>query len=136
MKTLDPKMKEMMQRLMSRPEMMSADDMEVQPESIDDAEASEVKEPAVESDEEYVLPEETKQMTDDLTTDTNGMVANLPNKTYQGDPKITEMLRKLKAGQPVTDDTEVTPEIIEDPSASPDLRKAALEKVKQKYLGR
>ncbi len=132
MKTLDPKMKEMMQRLMSRPEMMSAADMEVQPESMDDAEAFKVEAPA----DEYMLPEETKQMANDLTTSTDDMVANLPNKKYQGDPQITEMLRKLKAGQPVADDAEVTPETIEDPSASPDLRKAALEKVKQKYLGR
>lgn len=132
MNKLDPKMKEMMQRLMSRPETMSGDDMEVQPETMEDAEAFEVEEPA----EEYVLPPETKQMADDLTTDTDSMVANLPNKTYQGDTQITEMLRKLKAGQPTTEEAEVAPETIEDPSASPDLRKAALEKVKQKYLGR
>lgn len=134
MKALDPKMKEMMQRLMSRPETMTGDEMmAVQPETMEDAEAFKVEEP---EDEEYNLPEETKQMANDLTTSTDGMVAKLPNKTYQGDPQITDMLRKLKAGQPMMEDADVTPETIEDPSASPDLRKAALEKVKKKYLGR
>jgi hypothetical protein len=58
-------------------------------------------------------------------------------ETYEADPEIMNMMKKLKEGKSLTDeDQQVTQETIEDSSADSELRKAAIAKIKQKYLGR
>ena len=114
---------------MDRPE--SLDSMDVAPET-DDSAAMVVEAPA----EEYEVPEDVAAGVEQAVESGDEMIAGMPNKSYQEDSEITAAIRKLKAGQPNIEEVEVTPETIADPSADVDLRKAALEKVKQKYLGR
>ena len=126
---MDDKTKELLKRLMDRPE--SLDSMDVAPET-DDSAAMVVEAPA----EEYEVPEDVAAGVEQAVESGDEMIAGMPNKSYQEDSEITAAIRKLKAGQPNIEEVEVTPETIADPSADVDLRKAALEKVKQKYLGR
>lgn len=134
----DPRMKKKLQDFLSRPSSVS--NLDVEEEDMADAEAMKIEDPLAEKpeveDAQYELPAETKAMADDLTADTDKMVANLPNKQYQGDPAIVEMLKKLKSGQLTTEDVELEPEDISDTSLDTEMRKAALKKVKQKYLGK
>lgn len=60
------------------------------------------------------------------------------NELYQADPGVTDQLRKLLGGAEDLnlDEVEVEPETIDDPQAPLELRKSAIEKVRQKYLGR
>lgn len=135
----DPKMQKLLEQLISRPETLSS--MDVEPEGMEDAEAMAIQEPEA---EEYEMPEDIEESAGQLeqSSDTmlKGMSEALPKQPqspskYEGDPAITDALRKLKAGQPLEEDAEVTPEDIDNPSMDSDLRKAALKKVKQKYLG-
>ena len=70
------------------------------------------------------------------TDDSGEINVQSPKEIYEADPEIMNMMKKLKEGKSLDDDQEVTQETIEDTSADSELRKAAIKKIKQKYLGR
>jgi len=71
------------------------------------------------------------------TDDSGEIKVESPKEKYEADPEIMNMMKKLKEGKSLTDeDQQVTQETIEDSSADSELRKAAIAKIKQKYLGR
>jgi len=71
------------------------------------------------------------------TDDSGEMKVQEPSELYQADPEITRMMRKLKAGESLQDESQSEVEdTIQDPSSDSETRKAALAKIKQKYLGR
>jgi len=113
--------REQLKKLMQRPELTSLEDIEVQPESIEDDLAHKIESP----DSENV---------NELSDDSEDQASD----QYQADPEIAKLLMKLKSGQPADelDEVEVAPETIEDTSAPAELRKMAIDKIKQKYLGR
>lgn len=123
--------KEMLKKLMQRPELTSLEDIEVQPESIEGALSQQVEEP----ESEFELDPEIAQGVEKLTTSSDQALAGLPKDEYQADPGIAAQLRKLKLGESLEEEApEVVAETIDDPSAPDELRKAALERVKKKYL--
>lgn len=70
------------------------------------------------------------------TDDSADMALEMPegmqedtDKSYETSPEIQALLKQLGQDQPDASEAEVVPE-------SMDMKKAALEKVKQKYLGR
>jgi hypothetical protein len=71
------------------------------------------------------------------TDDSGEIKVQSPKEIYEADPEIMNMMKKLKQGKSLDDeDQQVTQETIEDTSADSELRKAAIQKIKQKYLGR
>lgn len=52
---------------------------------------------------------------------------------FQASPEVMELMKKLKGPSP--EDAEVQPEEINDVTAPMELRKKAIQKIKQKYLG-
>jgi hypothetical protein len=139
-------LKKKLMGLMNRPELTSLDDIEgadVQDENIDDALGQTIEDPQADEEEFEVSPEVQAQVKDlasskldipSIQGETEKSVG-LPEDKYQADPKMMEMLKRLKAGGPM-EDTEVAQETINDTSAPMEMRKAAIEKIKQKYLGR
>lgn len=137
----DPRIKAMLQKFLNNPGMVSPEDMDIQEENIDDAEAMKIEEP----ESEYELPEDVQAQVADLKQidtkpniqkpDMGGMKLEEP-KFGGADPAIMEQLRKLKAGQISPADANIEPESIDDPTMDSDLRKAAIQKIKQKYLGK
>lgn len=130
----DPRIKKLLSQLVSRPEAFNPEDMEE--ESIDADLAQKVEGP----DEEYEVPAEIEGQVADLTTKNDKVMSGLPNKQYSPDAEIMELMKKMKhpslAGQEVAPETEQeTEETIQDPQAPEEVRRAALQKVRQKYLG-
>lgn len=134
-------LKKKLMGLMNRPELTSLDDIEG--ENIDDALGQKIEDPQADEEGFEVSPEVEAQVKDlasskldipHIQGETEESVG-LPKDEYKVDPKMMEMLKRLKAGQPA-EDTEVHPEVINDTSAPMEMRKAAIEKIKQKYLGR
>jgi hypothetical protein len=71
------------------------------------------------------------------TDDSGEMKVQEPKQLYHADPEITRMIRKLKAGESLQDESQSEVEdTIQDPSSDSETRKAALAKIKKKYLGR
>jgi len=141
MNTLDdPRMKKLLQQLIARPETMQG--MELADEDTEDADAMKV----AADDGEYELPEGVDDQVDDLkdiNTEPNIQKESVSNrmkleepKFGGSDPEIMEQLKKLKAGQPLSEDASVAQETASDPSMDTELRKAAIQKIKQKYLGK
>ena len=137
----DPRIKQLMQKLLDNPGMFNPADMDIQEETTDDADAMKVEEP----ESEYELPEGIEDQVADLKQidtkpniqkpDMGGMKLEEP-KFGGADPEIMEQLKRLKSGQPSAEDASIEPESIDDPSMDTDLRKAAIQKIKQKYLGK
>ena len=130
----DPRIKKLLSQLVTRPESFNPEDMEE--ESIDADLAQKVQGP----DEEYEVPAEIQGMANDLTTTNDKVMSGLPNKQYTPDAKIMELMKNLKnpslQGQSVVPESEQeTEETIEDPEAPEQVRRAAIQKVRQKYLG-
>lgn len=127
----DPRMQKLLDQLINRPETMSSMDVE----EVDLGEAERMKLEQPESDQ-YELPQDIKESAGQLEQSSDKMIEGLPGKTFQQDTEVTKMLRKLKGGDSSLEDVNVAQEELEDPSLDSDLRKAALEKIKQRYLGR
>lgn len=138
----DPRIKKMMQKLLDNPGMFDPAEMDIQDENMDDAEAMKVEEP----ESEYEMPEGIQEQVADLKqvetapaikkeSVSNRMKLEEP-KFGGADPEIMEQLKRLKAGQPSAEDATMEAESIDDPSMDADLRKAAIQKIKQKYLGK
>lgn len=135
--------KKMLEKLLNNPGMFDPRDTDVEEENMDDAEAMKIEEP----DSEYELPEDIQDQVEDLKqintapaiakeSAASSMMKMEEPKFGGVDPEIMKQLRKLKAGQPLTEDADVEQETIDDPSADPAMRKAAIQKIKQKYLGK
>lgn len=127
----DPRMQKLLDQLINRPETMSS--MDVEEEDLGEAERMKLEQP--ESDQ-YELPQDIKESAGQLQQSSDKMIEGLPGKTFQQDTEVTKMLRKLKGGDSSLEDVNVAQEELEDPSLDSDLRKAALAKIKQRYLGR
>lgn len=136
---MNDELKKKLMGLINRPELTQLGDIEE--ENIDDALGQKIESP--EEDEFEVSPEVQSQVKDlasakleipSIQGETEESVG-LPKDEYKADPQMMEMLKRLKSGQPA-EDTEVQPETINDTSAPMEMRKAAIEKIKQKYLGR
>lgn len=126
----DPRMQQLLEQLINRPETVSS--MDVQEEDMQDVERMKLEQP---ESEEYQMPEDIEESVGQVQESSDKMISGLPNKSFQQDTEVTKMLRKLKSGQPSTEDVEVAQEDLEDPSMDSELRRAALQKIKQKYLG-
>lgn len=138
--------KRMMQKLMSRPELMGLDDLESdQPgESIapDESGTPDVMPEVMESDSEMPAQEDEapelapENILQDEPSDEEQDLELPESETPEIDSDITKMLRKLKSGQPLEDNSDQSnQETAGDPSASAEMRKAAIKKIKEKYLG-
>lgn len=130
--------KQMLQKLLNNPANVSAEDLE-SPEM--DMEQSK---------DEYQLPEELGEAVEDATDeemiepvikpevdDSSRMrVQSSPDK-FELDPQIASMMKKLKAGEPLEseEDENESADIASDMQAPTELRKKALQRIKQKYLG-
>lgn len=55
------------------------------------------------------------------------------SKEYGQDPEITKLLQRFSDESSMEED--INPEVISDPSSSMELKKAAIKKIRQKYLG-
>lgn len=116
----DPKTMKMIQAMLAKRQSPDG----VVPESDDSTDF------AVESpDQEYDLPEDIQQGTAKLGRSSDAMSAGMPGNSYGSTDEMKALLSKLQGSQPSTEEVEVAPESI-------DMKKAALEKIKQKYLGR
>lgn len=113
--------KKSIQKLISRPEALNPADLEE--ETIDDALQQKVESPLEEP--EQMLEEEPAEQE---------LLASGEEDTYTPDPEILAALKKLRAGEGL-EDQEVAKETIEDTEAPLNLRKEAIRKIKQKYLG-
>lgn len=121
--------KKSLQKLISRPEAFDPRDLEAEDEFKVPEEISEAVEEATddESEESEVQPE---------VDDSSKMKIESSPEEYKLDPEIMEKLKRLKSGQSLEDsDEEEDQDIASDTSAPTDLRKQALLKIKQKYLG-
>lgn len=130
--------KQMLQKLLNNPANVSAEDLES--EELDSAQSA----------DEYQLPEELGEAVEDATDeemiepvikpavdDSSRMrVQSSPDK-FELDPEIAGMMKKLKAGEPLEsdEDEQESAEVASDMRAPVDLRKKALQRIKQKYLG-
>jgi hypothetical protein len=115
----DPRMLKLMQQMMSKRQS---------PDSVV-AESDIGEDMKVESpDQEYELPQDIQQKVAKVGQSSDDMIAGVPGKSYETSPEIMELMKQLGQG-PSPSESEVAPESI-------DMKKAALEKIKQKYLGR
>lgn len=141
--------KKMLEKLLNNPGMFDPRDTDVEEENMDDAEAMKISsgDSDEEPDSEYELPEDIQDQVEDLKqintapaiakeSAASSMMKMEEPKFGGVDPEIMKQLRKLKAGQPLAEDADVEQETIDDPSADPAMRKAAIQKIKQKYLGK
>lgn len=116
----DPRMMKMIQDMLAK---RQSPEGSVVPETDDSADF------AVESpDQEYEMPEDIRQGVAKVGQSSDEMIAGSPRKSYETSPEIQALLKQLGQNQPVASEAEVAPESI-------DMKKAALEKIKQKYLG-
>jgi hypothetical protein len=115
--------------MMMRPEALSAEDVDVVPENIDDALGQSVESP----DEEYEMDEEIPAGVDKLDQlkqlDPKSVVREseqsigIPEDKYQADPEMAAMAGKVNAGSAQN-------------SADLELKKKAIAATMKKYLGR
>ena len=136
--------KKMLQKFLDNPAMFSAEDMGLdQGEALapDESEDGSMKIPAI--DPEADLTEEAPQIGDpdelnqenDLASDEMDVASLAPAKV-QPESDALMKLKKLKAGEPMDDSSqEEIQDVASDMEAPMDLRKKALQKIKQKYLG-
>jgi hypothetical protein len=121
--------REMLEQLLKRPERMKAEDI-VQEDDI--GENFKVEEP----DSEFDMDEEIEPMTQDLIAKSDKNMAEMPNKKFEASPEVLELVKKLRQVPEGLDTIDVAEETISDPTVSPELRKQAIMKVKQKFLGK
>lgn len=134
---MNDELKKQLQKLLSNPGMTNLEDLEVEKPSIEEAESFKVESPEVE--EEFELDSELPKAAEALTAKSEANLAALPKKEdkFEQDTEVTKQLRKLMGHElPDSDEIEVEPAVIDDPQAPQELRKAALQKVREKYLGR
>ena len=125
-----------LQKLLSRPELTSLDDIEVQPESIDADLEQTIVDPAAGEEEEFELDEEIPGQVEQLSKTSDKAVAGIPKQdAYKSDPAVQKALAKLINKDSDLGSTEVEQEVIADPAADMDLKKQAIAKIKRKYLG-
>lgn len=131
--------KKAMQKLLERPERFD-------PASIvkekDDSGKYSVENP----DKPYSVPAQIKKgletdfdepETEHETDDSGEVKHPTSKKIYETPSEITELVRKLSKGESIDDeDQNIVQETIEDTSSDKETRKQALQKIKQKYLGR
>lgn len=140
--------KKTLQRFLDNPAMFSAQDM-----GLEDGEALAPDESSLdgaldipEVDPEGALLEQAPEISDpdeinqqlDLEQDEEGddELASIEPMPKTPDSDAVTKLKRLKAGEPLEDtSTEQDQEIASDMQAPMDLRKKALQKIKQKYLG-
>lgn len=131
-----------LQKLISRPEAFDPSDLEDEeqfrvPEEVQDAiaeETGDIDDTELEDDgvEEEIEEPVIQQDVDDSS---EMRVQSSPDES-QFDPEIMEQIKRLKSGEPMDDmGEEDNQEIASDTSASTELRKKALQRIKQKYLG-
>ncbi len=117
----DPRMMKLIQDMMAKKQASGA----VVPETDDSANMA-LQSPA---DQEYETPEDVSQAATQAGRGSDQMISGSPRNSYKTSPDIEALLKQLGQNQPQAEEAEVAPESI-------DMKKAALEKIKQKYLGR
>lgn len=134
--------KQMLQRFLDNPAMVSAEDMELEEgEQLAPDESSDgsLDIPAIDPEEMLESPEisdpDELNQEEDLMEDEED-VASLAPAMPAPDSDALSKLKKLKAGESLEDapDSEVQ-DVASDMQAPMDLRKKALQRIKQKYLG-
>ena len=134
--------KQALQKLLDNPGMFSAEDMEMEQESPEmpgleeemPMAPEEMLEPAM-NEESEVSPEAPEM--DELEAPEGEIeMASAKPAMLEADQDIMSKLKKLKAGEPLDEMSDMeTQDIAGDTEAPADLRKKALQKIKQKYLG-
>ena len=117
--------KKALQKLLDNPAMFSAADMEQ--ESIDDA-----LQQKVEGSEQEPQPMEMEDedMGEEMVASAAPVSKMKPS--YEVSPEIMELMKKMK-GPESLEDVEVEKEQMDEPSL--DLKKKAIQQIRQKYLG-
>lgn len=137
--------KKMLQKFLDNPAMFSAEDM-----GLDEGEALAPDESSLdgaldipEIDPEAALLEQAPEISDpdevnqesDLADDEMDMASIAPLKPSVQTDALSK-LKRLKSGQPLEDESQQeVQDIASDMEAPMDLRKKAMQKIKQKYLG-
>ncbi len=117
--------KKMLQQLINNPAQFKPD---LEEEDIQDALAQKIEggaeepEPMLEDMEDDGMEEEAAPM---------GAPAQ---PAFQPSPEVMELMKKLKSPSPA--DAEVQEEVIDDATAPMELRKKAIQQIRQKYLGK
>lgn len=118
----DPRMMKMIRDLMMKSK--GAGDSSVVKES-DIGEGMAVESP----DQEYETPDDISRMAEQLGQSSEALTSGAQGKSYETSPEIEALLAQLQGNQASPAAAQVAPESI-------DMKKAALEKVKQRMLGR
>lgn len=119
----------------SSPSLMALAGGEDMPdESMPDESMPDMAEPKME-EPEMSMPDESEP--DQSMPDMSEPKMEMPDmKSASVDPSILQKLKRLKAGEPMDDSSqEEIQDVASDMEAPMDLRKKALQKIKQKYLG-
>lgn len=132
---LDPKL---LKKFLDNPAQFSAADM-----GLNDSEDNALSIPSVDPEADILEqapeisdPDEIDQSNDLSSDEEDAQIASIQPMKNEMDSDITAKLRKLKAGEPMDDSSEQEIEdLAGDMQAPTDLRKKALQKIKQKYLG-
>lgn len=124
---IDPKL---LQKLMSHPELMGVDDLDLEQSG-----------EALAPDESTPMQPMEEMPMDDMEGEESDLdgeeIASTPPMDLDVDSDITAKLKKLKLGQSLDDMSEQEEQdIASDTQAPTDLRKKALERIKEKYLGK
>lgn len=131
--------KQALQKLLDNPGMFSAADMEEETPEIPGLEEApmapeEMLEPSM--DEESEVSPEAPEMDELEAPEGEIEMASAKPAMLEADQDIMAKLKKLKAGEPLDEMSDMeTQDIAGDTEAPADLRKKALQKIKQKYLG-
>lgn len=119
--------KKMLQRFLDNPANVSADEFDMEDE-LPTSEESE-RAPAGEEEEVPEMEEQEPELDDGVE-----VASAAPAKEL--DSEIMSKLKRLKSGQPADEmDEEEAQDVSSDTEAPIELRKKALQQIKQKYLG-
>jgi hypothetical protein len=132
--------KEQLQKLLDNPGMFSPSDMEGEDGS---EQLLEEEAPEVEVNPEELLGEQEELAEPELVTEEDSTLEDLeeesPLVTEEVDGDLLAKLKKLKAGESIEDEEptdEEAKDIANDATASTELRKKALQQIREKYLGK
>jgi len=134
---MDANRQKMLMRLLNNPGQLTAEEFNEEDQAPDEAESPEEDKLEETIGEEPELDPESPEATDEDCEYTDEMDDESSDKESQADPKMMEMMKRLKAGKSMEDDSSEQDhkEVANDMEAPMELRKKAMQMIKQKYLG-